>query len=81
MSDEKTIEALVSNRRLDPDQWYGVRATAYVRRTAAGRVETRPVAVQVVKVDSPDAPIPPDTGTGGGGDTLPVEPPTAEPKA
>jgi hypothetical protein len=80
MSDEKTIEALVGNRRLDPDQWYGVRATAYVRRTAAGRVETRPVAVQVVKVDSPDQPIPPDTGPGGG-DTLPVEPPTAEPKA
>ena len=60
MSDEKTVESLISGKRLDPDQWYGVRATAYVRRTATGRVETRPVAVQVVKVDSPDDPIPPD---------------------
>ena len=63
MADEqKTIEALVGNRRLDPDQWYGLRLTAYVRRTAAGRLETKPVGVQVVKVDSPDEPMPPDTG-------------------
>jgi hypothetical protein len=60
MSDEKTVEALVGNRRLDPDQWYGVRATVYVRRTAAGRLETRPVSVQMVKVDSPDEPLPPE---------------------
>ena len=73
MSDEKTVEALVAGKRLDPDQWYGVRATAYVRRTSAGRVETRPVSVQLVKVDSPDEPLPPDTGEG-------EEPPTAEPK-
>ena len=74
MSDEqKTVESLVAGKRLDPDQWYGVRATAYVKRTSAGRVETRPVSVQVVKVDSPDEPLPPDTGEG-------EEPPTAEPK-
>jgi hypothetical protein len=74
MSDEKTIEALVAGKRLEPDQWYGVRATAYVRRTAAGRLETKPVAVQVAKVDSPDQPMPPEgegEGEGGGGETLP----------
>ena len=82
MADEqKTIEALVAGRRLDPDQWYGVRATAYVRRTAAGRLETKPVSVQVVKVDSPDEPLPPDTGSGGEVDNTLPEAPTAEPKA
>ena len=77
MSDEKTVESLVAGKRLEPDQWYGVRATAYVRRTAVGRLETRPVAVQVAKVDSPDDPMPPDTGepeppdTGDGGGDRP----------
>ena len=84
MADEqKTIEALVAGRRLDPDQWYGVRATAYVRRTAAGRLETKPVSVQVAKVASPDEPLPPEGGEGGVPDnTLPETPetPPAQPK-
>ena len=81
MADEqKTIEALMAGRRLDPDQWYGVRATSYVRRTAAGKLETRPVSVQVAKVDSPDEPLPPE-GEGGDVDNTLPEPPTGEPKA
>ena len=84
MADEqKTIESLVAGKRLDPDQWYGVRATAYVRRTAAGRLETKPVSVQVVKVASPDEPLPPEGGEGGTPDnTLPETPetPPAQPK-
>ena len=83
MADEqKTIEALVAGRRLDPDQWYGVRATAYVRRTAAGRLETKPVGVQVVKVDSPDEPLPPEGEGGVPDNTLPETPetPPAQPK-
>ena len=80
MSDEKTVEALVAGKRLDPDQWYGVRATAYVKRTSAGRVETRPVSVQVVKVDSPDEPLPPEGSEGGEVDNTLPDTPTAEPK-
>ena len=78
MDDQKTIEALMAGRRLDPDQWYGVRATAYVRRTSAGRLETKPVSVQVVKVDDPSEPLPPE-GEGGDVDNTLPEPP-AEPK-
>ena len=73
MGDEqKTIESLVAGKRLDPDQWYGVRATAYVRRTSAGRLETKPVAVQVVKVDSPDEPLPPEGTEPPEGETPPT---------
>ena len=88
MSDQqKMVESLVAGKRLEPDQWYAVKATAYVKRTSAGRLETKPVSVQLVKVDSPDEPVPepvPPT-VGGGGEvdnTLPgeSEPPTAEPK-
>ena len=78
MADEqKTIEALVAGRRLDPDQWYGVRATAYVRRSAAGRLETKPVSVQVMKVDDPSEPLPPEGEGGTPDNTLPETP---EPK-
>jgi hypothetical protein len=63
MSDEKTIEALVAGQRLLPDQWYAVRASAFVRRTAAGRVETKGLQVNMVEVDGPDAPMPPETET------------------
>lgn len=79
MSDEKTIESLVAGKRLDPDQWYGVRATAYVRRTAAGRLETKPVSVQVAKVDSPDDPMPPEGGEGGEETPPTGDRPTVEP--
>ena len=72
MSDEqKTVEAMVAGQRLLPDQWYAVRASAFVRRTAAGRVETKGMQVNMVEVEGPDAPMPPD-------ETVPPE--TAEPK-
>ena len=70
MSDEQTVEALLAGQRLLPDQWYAVRASAFVRRTAAGRVETKGLQVNMVEVDGPDAPVPPETET-----------PAPEPKA
>jgi hypothetical protein len=64
MSDEKTVETLLGGKKMEADQWYAVRATAFARRTSAGRLETKAMQVNMVKVDSPDAPMPPEGGEG-----------------
>jgi hypothetical protein len=85
MSDEqKIVESALAGQKLVADQWYAIRVQTFARRTATGRLETRGFTMKAVKVDSPDAPMPPEGGEGGEPDnTLPETPPagTAEPKA
>jgi hypothetical protein len=81
MSDEvKVTEAALAGQKLVADQWYAIRVQTFARRTAAGRLETKGFTMKAVKVDSPDAPMPPEGGEPD--NTLPEAPPpeTAEPK-
>jgi hypothetical protein len=85
MSDAvKVTEAALTGQKMVADQWYAIRVKTFARRTAAGRLETKGFTLDAVKVDSPDAPMPPEGG-GEPDNTLPetpdVSPPeTAEPK-
>jgi hypothetical protein len=75
MSDEKTLENMVAGKKMEADQWYAIRATAFARRTSAGRLETKAMQVNMVKVDSPDEPMPPEGEVppeGGEGEDRPV---------